>query len=271
MTAVDCRDYGRRTPPRQSRDGDARRGSRQLVGVVLLSRLRALWAAASERGLPHVCRDDSAMSIDWPYWTQDFNRVPKVAIVDIEGHDLTTLKIVSLTYFVYPDSASQQRSHMQSHLASKSLKIRRLNLRKDRLAVLPFTERRLLLLLGHASNEINVLQKLIMMTIMALPTNRPIVDHVQTGQAIIIMRILIGKLHEAWDLFTAHFQKDRGIATKYRPRLEPEATAALEYLRKHFGKGSPLTRIRNKLAFHYKDEGDLIENNFNNLSATEPW
>jgi hypothetical protein len=150
------------------------------------------------------------------------------------------------------------------------LKVYRLNLTKERLAALPLAERRLLLLLGHASNEINVLSKLILMVGQWRPTIQ-MVDYVEAGQALILMRLLIGKLHEAWELFKVRFKADRKMATKYLPQLKSEATAAIEFLNKHFGKGSPLTKIRNQLAFHYKDEGDLIEANFNNLPATEPW
>jgi hypothetical protein len=150
------------------------------------------------------------------------------------------------------------------------LRVFRLNLTKERLAALPLAERRLLLLLGHASNEINVLSKLIMMALQGRPTIQ-IVDYVEAGQALILMRLLIGKLHEAWELFKVRFKADRKIATKYRPELKSEATAAVEFLDKHFGKRSPITQIRNQIAFHYKDEGDLIEANFNNLPASEPW
>ena len=32
-----------------------------------------------------------------------------------------------------------------------------------------------------------------------------------------------------------------------------------------------LTKIRNKISFHYKDEDNLTEANFHRLPATEPW
>jgi hypothetical protein len=39
------------------------------------------------------------------------------------------------------------------------------------------------------------------------------------------------------------------------------------YLKKHFGKGTPITQIRNQLACHYKDEGELIGANFESLAT----
>jgi hypothetical protein len=99
----------------------------------------------------------------------------------------------------------------------------------------------------------------------------PMVSYVEAGQVLILMRLLIGKLHEAWELFKVRFKAERKLATKYLPLLSVEATAAIDFLDKHFGKKSSLTQIRNQLAFHYRDEGDLIEANFKNLPATEPW
>jgi hypothetical protein len=85
------------------------------------------------------------------------------------------------------------------------------------------------------------------------------------------MRVLIGKLHEAWELFTKRFQKNRELSHKYLPLLDPEATTALQNLKQHFGRESTLTRIRKNFAFHYADEDNLIEPSFRDLSPTEAW
>jgi hypothetical protein len=50
------------------------------------------------------------------------------------------------------------------------------------------------------------------------------------------MRMLIGKLHEAWELFKNRVQSNRAIATKYIPRLRAKAATALEELNRHFGQ-----------------------------------
>ena len=70
------------------------------------------------------------------------------------------------------------------------------HLTKRKLAAMPEAERSLLLLLGHASNEINVMSKLILMIRKDGPTT-DLIDHVESGQALIFVRVLIGKLHEA--------------------------------------------------------------------------
>jgi hypothetical protein len=149
-------------------------------------------------------------------------------------------------------------------------KIHRVNLTKTKLAAMPEAERSILLLLGHASNEINVLSKLILMMRKDEPAIK-LIDHVEAGQVFVIMRVLIGKLHEAWRLFHTRFQANWPLAEKYVPKLPPEAAAALTELNKHFGKGSPLTRIRSAVSFHYRDDDNLAEASFQRLPETEPW
>ncbi len=149
------------------------------------------------------------------------------------------------------------------------MKVYRAKLSRAQLAAMPEPERVLLLLLAHASNEINVLTKLILMMRKDNPPS-PILDHVEAGQAFILMRLLIGKLHEARELFKNRVQSNRSIATTYIPRLRPEAAAALKGLNRLFGAGSALSAIRNKISFHYSDKGNLTETNFQQLAQSEP-
>ena len=98
-----------------------------------------------------------------------------------------------------------------------------------------------------------------------------LIDHVEAGQIFVIMRVLIGKLHEAWLLFNRRFQADQSLRAKYLPKLSPSATAAITELNQHFGRGSPLTAIRNAVSFHYTDDQNLVEEHFQRLPETEPW
>ena len=148
--------------------------------------------------------------------------------------------------------------------------IYQIDLTKKLLAAMPDAERRLLLLLGHATNEINVFQKLILMSGQGTPTLQ-FVDHVQAGQTLILMRTLIGKLHEAWELFRTRFLSDRQVTELYLPQLNAEALAALESLKRHFGTQSPLTLIRNRFSFHYRDDWDLAEQSFREIPDDEAW
>jgi hypothetical protein len=141
-------------------------------------------------------------------------------------------------------------------------------LTKRKLAALPQAERSLLLLLGHASNEINVVTKLILMVRKDRPPSR-IAGRVEAGQACVLLRILVGQLHEAWELFRKRVQSDRSM-TKYAQQLDRDGAAALANLKKHFGGGSSLTQIRNKVAFHYSDKHNLTEQSFQAVARTEP-
>jgi hypothetical protein len=149
------------------------------------------------------------------------------------------------------------------------MEVHRVVLNRAQLAAMPESERVLLLLLAHASNEINVLSKLILM-VRKDHSPSPIHDAVETGQAFILIRLLIGKLHEAWELFKSRAQSNRSIATTLIPNLKPEAVAALEALNRRFGAGSPLSTIRNKVSFHYKDNENLTEASFLQLAQSEP-
>jgi len=150
------------------------------------------------------------------------------------------------------------------------MKIHRLKLTKQKLAALPERERTLLLLLGHAANEINVFSKLILMTRKGDPAST-IIDRVEAGQTVIFLRMLVGKLHEAWRLFQKRVQADRQLYDRLVPQLETEEREALNALNRHFGQGSPLTAIRNKVSFHYTDDENLTETNFQQLPDDEPW
>jgi hypothetical protein len=150
------------------------------------------------------------------------------------------------------------------------MKLHKVILTKSKLAVLQQSERSLLLLLGHASNEINVLSKLILM--ITRKDGQPLprtVDNVEAGQVCVLLRVLMGQLNEAWELFKKRVQADRSIARKYVEELDAEGAAALERLNKHFGS-SPLTQIRKKVAFHYTDDANLTEQSFQALPETEP-
>jgi hypothetical protein len=151
-----------------------------------------------------------------------------------------------------------------------AIEIHRVIFKKKQLSDIPKDERSLLLLMGHATNELNVLSKFILMMRKGDPSTQ-VEDFAEGGQIFIVMRVLIGKLHEAWELFKVRAQSNKDISEKYLKELDEEAAVALKALNEYFGKKNAVTEIRNKVAFHYKDEDDLIETNFQRLPETEPW
>lgn len=150
------------------------------------------------------------------------------------------------------------------------VKVVRLDLTKERLAAIPKEERSILLLLGHATNEINVLHKvmLAMLSDRGQPHEIRIVEH---GQALIVFRLLIGALHENWLLFKRRVQANQQCRSAYLANLPSEAAASLKVLNRHFGEKSPLSTIRDKLAFHKADNDDHLDENFHALPNAEPW
>jgi hypothetical protein len=151
------------------------------------------------------------------------------------------------------------------------LKIQRVRLNKEQLERIPARDRTLLLLLGHVCNEINVLQKLILMTMRQTDcAPSPVIDMVQTGQAHILTRVLIGKLHEAWLLLQKRVHADRDLVERYELDGNWPGKKLLKCVNKHFNDNTELSMIRNKLSFHYYDEDGLMEKSFNALPAGEP-
>jgi hypothetical protein len=90
---------------------------------------------------------------------------------------------------------------------------------KKQLAAMPVAERGLLLLLAHANNEINVLSKLILMMRKDDPPSR-ILDHVEAGQAFILMRLLTGKRRGSCSkvVFKVIVPSQQPICRAYSPR-----------------------------------------------------
>jgi hypothetical protein len=153
-------------------------------------------------------------------------------------------------------------------LESDVIEVHPVQVTKQKLASMPQEERTFLLLLGNAANEINVLTKLVVLAGNAKETGQ-FVDYVHSHQTLILLRLLIGKLHETWKLFRTNFLSNKGIATKYRAQLGDDANAAIDYLKRHF-ESSPLTDIRDASAFH-APTAEEIEKAFQALPESELW
>src|SRR5687767_11689951 len=140
------------------------------------------------------------------------------------------------------------------------IEVYKIDLTKKNLEAMPAKERQLLLLLGHAANEINILQKLSVMASCRAENSDELVNHVEDGQFFILMLILIGKLREARKLFHRRFQKatddNKCIIEKYLPKLQADCDAklAMDKLDDLLGQNSTFDAIRNKLSFHYDDK-----------------
>jgi hypothetical protein len=128
------------------------------------------------------------------------------------------------------------------------LHILQLPMPKDTLAKMPPEERSLFLLLGYASNQVNVLWKLVIIATNSTPEN-PIEVRVSGAQTQVLVRLTIGAMWEAWLLVERGFLKN-AIGRDYASLLDSPARAALDRLKKFFGS-SRLATIRNNFAYHH--------------------
>ena len=110
------------------------------------------------------------------------------------------------------------------------------------------------MLFGYATNQINVLWKLITIATNETPEN-PIEQRVSGAQTQIIVRLLIGVLWEAWRLVERlrHSEVGKDLV----PKLDPPARDALERLKKFFGGSNLISNVRNDFGFHYPKPDDM--------------
>ncbi|NOJ39062.1 hypothetical protein [Bradyrhizobium australiense] len=136
-----------------------------------------------------------------------------------------------------------------------TLDILRLTVTKDLLRRMQKEERSLFLALGHASNQVNALWKLVIILTNG-DTEEPVKQRLEGAQTQVFVRLTIGAMWEAWRLVEDRFLK-RPLGREYLPLLDAPAKEALDRLKKRFGKGSGLATIRNNYAFHHPDVDDI--------------
>jgi hypothetical protein len=118
-------------------------------------------------------------------------------------------------------------------------------------------ERALLLLIGYSANQIMMLQKLIW-----FGTNGPTNDNEiellgSLAQSQMLLRLLVGVLSESWRVVTTRYLQSKLVREEYSELLDDSGKQALESLKKQFGKGSLITKIRNNYSFHFPDNADV--------------
>jgi hypothetical protein len=119
----------------------------------------------------------------------------------------------------------------------------------EKLKQLPDKERAFFIGLGHISNEINALTKMMYWAANAPERNDAEINGQKT-LILLLMKILAGKLLESWNFFkTAFFST--GISKIFDPELDGEPKEALEKIKKYFGNSNKVSTIRNNFSFHY--------------------
>jgi len=130
-----------------------------------------------------------------------------------------------------------------------TLDILRMDVTKDLLRKMAKEERCLFLALGHASNQVNALWKLVIVLTNG-DENDPVKPRLEGAQTQIFVRLTIGAMWEAWRLVEDRFLR-RPLGREFLPTLDRPASDALDRLKKRFGKGSGLSTIRNNYAFNH--------------------
>jgi hypothetical protein len=136
------------------------------------------------------------------------------------------------------------------------MKLYRAELPKNRLAAIPTEERTFFLALGHFANEVNILQKVFYWSSEWADSNEFVI-RAHTVQAMVMARLLVGKLNEGWNLLEkAYFARQLG--QEYGPMLNEPTKLTLQKLKNYFGKENLINVVRNDFAFHYSP-GNLDE------------
>jgi len=129
------------------------------------------------------------------------------------------------------------------------LDILRVPMPKETLAKMTPEERSLFLLVGYASNQVNLLWKLVTIATNHTP-NDPVEQRVSGMQTQILVRLTVGAMWETWLLVERGFLKSK-VGKEFTALLDNEATAGLNRLKERFGVSNILAAVRNSYAFHY--------------------
>lgn len=115
---------------------------------------------------------------------------------------------------------------------------------------MPENERVFVVVLGHIANEINVLQRLIMMAHDLDDNPGPAETQGGTAQTMCLMRLLVGKLYEAHRTIKTHYL-DAGLHQQIECHLDKNTIDALHEFVEYFSQPkNNLNVLRNKISFH---------------------
>lgn len=125
---------------------------------------------------------------------------------------------------------------------------------------LTISERTLLLGMWHATNELNALQKMILLA-SNLPANGPVEEAGRSLNSWMLIKIFATKAFEAWDFFKSaqNFDVFRQVYLQ-----DPDAKGLIEakgWLGKYFGRENMLGIVRNKAGAHYDYQFALAASN----------
>ncbi len=129
------------------------------------------------------------------------------------------------------------------------IELDRFEIRKEDISALRDEEKAFLLPAGHASNQLNVLIKMINLS-SNYSSESEIADKLAAAQTHILIRLLYGTLGETIE-WMKRPDTQRLIGKKYHERLSPDAKDAYARLKALWGHRNVLHYLRNNYAFHF--------------------
>lgn len=132
------------------------------------------------------------------------------------------------------------------------MRIRQISLPAEAFLKIPKAERALLVALGHALNEFNIFNRLLIAA-SHFDDEPAQIAYAQSIQMYSITRVLVGKILEAWNAIDVGFFRSK-LSKKYVSRLDDNQALALESLKRYFSKRNTIADVRNGLAFHFSIE-----------------
>lgn len=129
------------------------------------------------------------------------------------------------------------------------VKLHRVVLTRDQLNRIPDAERRMLILIAHAFNELNILSKIFHYAASAEAAD-PILLDAENAQALVLARVITGKIYECWQLLQKSFFGS-ALSKTYYPRLDADTITSLDALKRYFNRDNAIAAMRNEFAFHY--------------------
>jgi hypothetical protein len=126
----------------------------------------------------------------------------------------------------------------------------------------------MLLLVGHAANQLAILTKLV-----AFSSNwrgyGPVEEAVTAAQTQMFARYSIGVANEAWELIHKRFVS-RPLGRDYRTAISDVGKSALEQLCRYFGAQNLISSVRSNFVFHNPHDAE-IEKAFETAPDHEVW
>src|SRR5215208_5596014 len=112
------------------------------------------------------------------------------------------------------------------------MKVQRVSLSASALDSMSEAERVFFVFLGHISNEIGILNKLLLWSVTVSEVKAP-EQQAWITRSMFLARVLAGKLNEANEVLKKRFSRAT-LGGSYEPDLPPAAGAALTEIRRYF-------------------------------------